>query len=450
MRKFNTDRSGKLFALALASSVLAPPALLPTLLPGMFSVAHAAPKPLSVSDARKALAAGDFMDALGGLSGPAANGNAEAQFLLGQMFADGKGVPKDNVMALFWFRRALSGGYKQASAQVNALEKLLTDEEKDRVEKRLAAAARPRDAAPPKPAVARGSAEKTAPPAAAASAPAKAESTPPAPAKPAVADNTRWYITAWVTKLRDKPTSRSKNLKTLNVGYPLLILGPADGAKGWLRTVTADGEPAFVEEKKIVVLDSEMGRYVMKQMGQNAGQVIARTRGQTESLLEALAESKGQSTPASQPATGRQAAQPATAAASPARTAGKGAVPDGKSREPAFEFALESLAGRWSSNCKAYWSSFEPMGGDRFRVTPKNYPRPHIVQASLQGGMLVISGKINDVSYERHYRPVKEDRLMLTASRYERFGKALSELEHGDRYERCPEPESVEKKEAGN
>lgn len=47
----------------------------------------------------------------------AAQGNAEAQFSLGNMYAEGHGVPQDEQQAISWFRKAAEQGF--APAQVN-------------------------------------------------------------------------------------------------------------------------------------------------------------------------------------------------------------------------------------------------------------------------------------------------------------------------------------------
>ena len=59
----------------------------------------------------------DYATALRLLRPLAEQGNAAAQFNLGIMYANGRGVPNDDVQAVKWFRLAAEQGY--AVAQVN-------------------------------------------------------------------------------------------------------------------------------------------------------------------------------------------------------------------------------------------------------------------------------------------------------------------------------------------
>ena len=53
---------------------------------------------------------------------PDANaGNAAAQFNLGMLYLDGKGVPQDNAEAAVWLRRAADQGYAKAQHNLGAL-----------------------------------------------------------------------------------------------------------------------------------------------------------------------------------------------------------------------------------------------------------------------------------------------------------------------------------------
>ena len=60
---------------------------------------------------------GDYATALREFRPLAEQGDAEAQFNLGVMYADGEGVPEDDVQAAFWFRKAAEQGV--AAAQFN-------------------------------------------------------------------------------------------------------------------------------------------------------------------------------------------------------------------------------------------------------------------------------------------------------------------------------------------
>ena len=53
---------------------------------------------------------GDYATALAGLQNYAEQGNALAQSILGLMYANGKGVPKDDAEAVQWFRLAAEQG----------------------------------------------------------------------------------------------------------------------------------------------------------------------------------------------------------------------------------------------------------------------------------------------------------------------------------------------------
>ena len=60
---------------------------------------------------------GDYATALAGLQNYAEQGNATAQSILGLMYANGEGVPKDAAEAVRWFRLAAEQG--TARAQFN-------------------------------------------------------------------------------------------------------------------------------------------------------------------------------------------------------------------------------------------------------------------------------------------------------------------------------------------
>ena len=50
------------------------------------------------------------IDDLNALKEIAEQGNAEAQFSLGRMYTEGKGVPRDYAVAALWFRKAAKQG----------------------------------------------------------------------------------------------------------------------------------------------------------------------------------------------------------------------------------------------------------------------------------------------------------------------------------------------------
>lgn len=59
-----------------------------------------------VEDGNAAFERGDYATALRLLRAPAEQGNADAQLLLGIMYQDGEGVPKDPALAAQWIRKA--------------------------------------------------------------------------------------------------------------------------------------------------------------------------------------------------------------------------------------------------------------------------------------------------------------------------------------------------------
>jgi TPR repeat protein len=54
----------------------------------------------------KAYNVGDFQRALNDFRGPAERGNADAQFTVGLMYAEGQGVPRDYAQAAKWYEKA--------------------------------------------------------------------------------------------------------------------------------------------------------------------------------------------------------------------------------------------------------------------------------------------------------------------------------------------------------
>ncbi|RYD82740.1 MAG: sel1 repeat family protein, partial [Sphingomonadales bacterium] len=63
-----------------------------------------------------AWAAGDYPKAVAEWRGPAAAGNPDAQFNLGQAYKLGRGVAADNAAAIEWYKKAAVAGHEQAQA----------------------------------------------------------------------------------------------------------------------------------------------------------------------------------------------------------------------------------------------------------------------------------------------------------------------------------------------
>jgi uncharacterized protein len=72
--------------------------------------AHAGP----LEDGVAAYKRGDYATALRLLSPLAESGNARAQYNLGVMYKDGRGVPRDDVEAATWLRKAADQGFSRA------------------------------------------------------------------------------------------------------------------------------------------------------------------------------------------------------------------------------------------------------------------------------------------------------------------------------------------------
>lgn len=68
-------------------------------------------------DARAAYGNGDYATAVRGFRDLALKGDARAQSSLGNMYAEGRGVPKDDQQTVFWWRKAADQG--DAPAQHN-------------------------------------------------------------------------------------------------------------------------------------------------------------------------------------------------------------------------------------------------------------------------------------------------------------------------------------------
>src|SRR5208282_724350 len=67
-----------------------------------------------LEDGEAAYQRGDFATALGLLRPLAGQGNADAQYDLGAMYRDGKGVPQDYAEAVKWWRKAADQGNAHA------------------------------------------------------------------------------------------------------------------------------------------------------------------------------------------------------------------------------------------------------------------------------------------------------------------------------------------------
>lgn len=81
------------------------------------SLAFAGP----VEDGNAAFERGDYETALRLLRAPADEGNADAQLLLGMMYHDGEGVPKDYAQAAQWIRKAAEQDNATAEFALGAL-----------------------------------------------------------------------------------------------------------------------------------------------------------------------------------------------------------------------------------------------------------------------------------------------------------------------------------------
>ena len=82
---------------------------------GMALVLGSAPALADVKAGVDAWGRGDYQTAISEWRGPAAKGDADAQFNLGQAYKLGRGVPQDLVEAEKWYRKAAEQGHLQAS-----------------------------------------------------------------------------------------------------------------------------------------------------------------------------------------------------------------------------------------------------------------------------------------------------------------------------------------------
>lgn len=73
-----------------------------------------APAWAGIQSAWTAYRSGDFAQAFAEASGPAESGDADAQFLLGVLYANGEGVATDHAQALLWYARAAEQGHPGA------------------------------------------------------------------------------------------------------------------------------------------------------------------------------------------------------------------------------------------------------------------------------------------------------------------------------------------------
>lgn len=85
------------------------------------AVAAASPVSAGVKEGVEAWQQGDYPKAVAEWRGPAAAGEPDAQFNLGQAYKLGRGVPMDTNAALDWYRKASAGGHEQAQATLGLL-----------------------------------------------------------------------------------------------------------------------------------------------------------------------------------------------------------------------------------------------------------------------------------------------------------------------------------------
>ena len=74
-----------------------------------------------VDEGLTAYARGDFAAALQELTPAANGGNANAQFMLGMMYLDGRGVAQDDAAAARWLRRAADQGHPSAQGRLGQM-----------------------------------------------------------------------------------------------------------------------------------------------------------------------------------------------------------------------------------------------------------------------------------------------------------------------------------------
>jgi len=81
-------------------------------------LAAAGPAAAGVEKGRDLMEAGRFEEAMKTLAGPARSGNADAEELIGMMYALGLGVERDDVRAFEWYLRAAMKGHAGAMSGV--------------------------------------------------------------------------------------------------------------------------------------------------------------------------------------------------------------------------------------------------------------------------------------------------------------------------------------------
>ncbi len=79
-----------------------------------------------LDDARTAIARGDYQTALRLVEPLADQGVAEAQYTLGLMYRDGRGVPRDFAAAYMWLTLAIAQGGEKAKEIRDGLAKRMT------------------------------------------------------------------------------------------------------------------------------------------------------------------------------------------------------------------------------------------------------------------------------------------------------------------------------------
>lgn len=72
----------------------------------------------SLDEALQALEAGQHAQAAQSLTRLAEGGNAVAQYRLGSLYYHGQGVPEDETMAIFWWKKAAAHGNSEAMFQI--------------------------------------------------------------------------------------------------------------------------------------------------------------------------------------------------------------------------------------------------------------------------------------------------------------------------------------------
>ncbi len=87
----------------------------------VFALGSAAVAAAPIDDGVTAARTGNYAEALRLLSPLAESGNAEAQFVLGVLYANGRGVARNAATAAAWYRRAAEQGKLEAQNNLAAL-----------------------------------------------------------------------------------------------------------------------------------------------------------------------------------------------------------------------------------------------------------------------------------------------------------------------------------------